>query len=80
MTEQKWQDFASLLIECMHELNHPDCPFKQLRTMDLYEKFEFMRSIYEEDAIKMINTCKKQETECYPVLMTRNEARCDILV
>ena len=66
MTEQKWQDFASLLNECNHELNNPDCPFKQLRTMDQYEKLEFMRSIHESEAAKMMNNCLCFQNECYP--------------
>ena len=78
MTEYKWQNFAGYLNSCIHELHHPDCPFKQPRTMDQYEKLEYMKTVKEKEANKMMKSCLRMQSECFPVFNAKNKICLDM--
>ena len=64
MTETKWLNFAGFLNNCIHELDHPECPFKRYRDMDQYQHLEFLLSIHEDKANKIMSCCQNQRTDC----------------
>jgi hypothetical protein len=68
MTEDKWFNFAGYLNNCIHELDHPHCPFKHYRQMDQYQHLEFMLSVGESTAINIMNCCQQQRGQCNPIV------------
>ena len=64
MTEQKWLNFAGFLNNCIHELDHAECPFKCYREMDQYQRLEFLLSIREDKANQILSCCQNQRNHC----------------
>lgn len=71
MTEDKWLNFAGFLTNCMHDMEHPDCPFKQYRLLDQYQRLEFLIKISESEANKMMDDCLCNQNECSPIVFNK---------
>lgn len=74
MTKYKWIDFAGFLSECTHNMEHPECPFKQYQSMDQYQRLEFQMSISEVEANKMMSNCLCYQSECAPISFEKQES------
>lgn len=57
MTEHKWLNFAGHLNQCMCNQHHKDCPFKKYQILDQYERLEFLMTVDEHMAEKMMMKC-----------------------
>ena len=73
MTEAKWLNFAGYLNICIHELDHPECPFKCYRNMDQYQRLELLLSIHEDKANQIMSCCQNQRTDCSRPIIHKQE-------
>lgn len=80
MTEDKWLNFAGFLTTCMHDLEHPECPFNQYRCLDQYQRLEFLMKISESEATKMMTECLCNQSECSPIHFVRQNETWGVAV
>lgn len=80
MTESKWLNFAGLLNSCVHDMHHANCPFKEYRSMDQYQRLEFLIAIDEAEASKMMNSCLCHEQLSPSLSFQQEESRWSMAV
>ncbi len=73
MSKNNWLKFAGLLNDCIYQLDHKTCPFNQYRKMDQFQRMEFLLSVGDEQAKKMMNRCVNQHSECSPIIFQKQE-------
>ena len=78
MTNHKWIDFAGFMNGCIHQLDHPHCPFKKYAQMDHYQRLEFLLTVSDNQANTMMKSCLKHHNECKPILVQKQESSWDL--
>jgi hypothetical protein len=71
MSKQFWLQFAGLLNGCIYQLNHQNCPFNEYRSMDHYQRMEFLLSVSYEKANMMMGNCLCKQKECTPLMFQK---------
>lgn len=78
MTENKWLNFAGFLNSCIHDREHADCPYKEYRSMDQYQRLEFQSAITNDKAGMMMKKCHQLKCECSPLIFQKQESGWDL--
>ena len=78
MSKHNWLKFAGLLNDCIYQLDHKNCPFNRYRSMDQYQRMDFLLSISDGHANKLMNHCLHQQEECTPVIYQKQASNWQV--